>query len=515
MARDLIVTSDIIAGEGHALGYPDTKNQYLREIWADFTQEHEISGAQKAPYEHFAIPEGNTYTGTGTALTVSFTHTTFTEIILLLLWGTDDGELYLCTTAGQTQKASDGSVITDGVTALDTDGFTIGTNANLNTNTNTYYYFVIAMGTTPDSGSNASPPTWIADGTACLGGAASTMANDVEDDLDTKFLVKHTIDTGAHDDSEFDDYAKANTGTFEVDGTSNQTVTLSNTNLNIQHLWLWDAATFIAFKGENLARLRNYTTTALGSPGFVALGTGSFQIDGTKMKAANTTILDINSDTTDGNSYIENSASSSVDIRIVNPAGGAMTPVYHSTDQAHTGATSLKFDGGTAITGFWVYSDALDLVGDFLIEFELFINATPDNANETYFFKWVGYSSGVTTSIQIEFVNTAGSWTLKATIVDDTDTTTTISSTTDISTAAWHNFQLIRTSGFIELKREGSAEGSASLSTAISGMYALQIIKPTGGASVTAWYLDDLQIDVQQRYFETDATIRYVAIGED
>lgn len=510
MARTLTTATEIIAPEGHPK-FPDTVNRYMKEIDADWLEEHTESGTQIDKYEYWGLLEADEYTGTGATLTVSYTATVFTATVLLLLWGTDDGELYFCTTAGQTKKASNGSVITDGVTAFDEEGFTLGTNVNLNTNTHTYYYCVLAMGTTPDAGSNASPPTWIADGAALLGGIASTNANSVADNLDTKFLTEHTIDTGAHDDSVFDDLAKVYTGTFTVTGAVDQEIELTNGDLDIRALWLWDASTFLRFKSEALATLRDYTATALTGVNFITVGTGSFVINGTLMNPTATTILDINSDTTDGDYVIEDS--SAVPLTIYN-GGGGYSAVAHSTDQAHSGATSLKFPAGTTLASFYAASDH-DLLGNFDVNFELFLPSSAVIGNAWFCFlqaSGIGGSDGI---ILFQFVDTAGAYTIKVTIVDDDGGTTYLNSTTDLADATWHNISLSRTSGFLNLQIDTISEDSTSLPAGISGIVRIYFAKTVGGGTTTAWYMDDIQVDVQLPLFATGETLRYVAIGED
>lgn len=509
MARDLILTTDIIAGEGHPL-FPDTKNKYLREIWADFLKEHTDAGEHASPYNAFALLDHGDYTGTGAILTVSFA-LTFTAVVCLLLWGEDDGDLYFCTTAGQTKKASDGSKVTTGVLTIDTDGFTLGTYAGLNTDTSTYFWCAIGMGPSPDIGSNLSPPAWIADSTPCLGGNAATMANAVEDDLDTKFLTKHTMTTGAHDDSEFDGLAKAHTGTFSVSGHHAQAVMLANANLQITALWLWDAVGFLAFQTASMLNLREYTTAALPFSNYVSLGTGQFTIDGTKLDAANRVILGIDGEWTGSITQVTDTSENAYPI--YNPAEGGTAAISRSIAQAKTGTYSLALPvAGYTASRCLVYPNK-PVVANFALSFAIYIPTAADTFAGTILL-WT--NAATTAYIKIEIENAGGTHTLKMSLKDDSGNTDTLTSSSDLSDSAWHVIEVARVSGALTLTVDAGSEDTGMLLGQFLTLNYLYLgvweITPDAGIEC---YLDDVQISVQQPYFPMNAVLRYVAIGED
>ena len=522
MARTLVAATEVIAPEGHPT-FPDTVNRYLRGLDADFLQEHTENGNQIDKYELWALAEGDqTYAGTGAVQTIDFVATTFTEILALWIWSEADGELYITSVAGETIQASDGTVLDDAVTAFDEKGFTLGTGTECNTNSTTYYYLVFAIGTTPDAGSNASPPTWIADGTALEGGDSTKNANSVTDNLDTKFLVKHTIGTGAHDDSEFDNLARGEKGSFVVSGVAAQIITLDNTDLVIQSLFLYIADELIAFIGENFTSLRDFSTTALTSTKYVVLETGQFRIDGTKMKPSNTTILDINSDNANGDTNIVDSSDNAH--YIFNPGSPTSGILEHSTTQHHSGASSIKIPNAGAGIGYILISasdaGSVVLLGDFDIEFELWIPTGDTMASDASVFLWfdnlIDLNADTSAYIRIEIQTNHK---VKVSIRDDdTDSfnVITLSSTTALDDSTWHNVKLSRVSGACTLDIDSSTEATATILGQFLNLNYMHLgLFDRQYQAGTTWYIDDIQIDVREQYFKTGETVNYTVIGED
>ena len=72
-----------------------------------------------------------------------------------------------------------------------------------------------------------------------------------------------------------------------------------------------------------------------------------------------------------------------------------------------------------------------------------------------------------------------------------------------------------RTAGLFDLQIDTSSEDTGTFTGDLSPMTVLTIGKLHALGTTVAYYVDDIQIDVQKQYFETDETVRYLAIGED
>jgi hypothetical protein len=114
------------------------------------------------------------YTGTGAAKTISGMPFQ-PEAIIIKASTALSSHFKISTMAANASKSwtSTGALVTDGITAINSDGFTLGTNADVNTNGTTYYYVALDASTSVKvgtyTGNGGAGPVNISSGFSAMG----------------------------------------------------------------------------------------------------------------------------------------------------------------------------------------------------------------------------------------------------------------------------------------------------------------------------------------------------------
>jgi len=493
MALPLKTTSDFVVAENDPF-FPDIQNKELRFLWAAYTVQHNEDGT------HIDLPkiEEDTYAGTGAAQTISLTDTTLTPIKWLWLFSENDAYLYFVTDTMPSgyAKRHDGIYANYGIT-LSGAGFTLTAASVLNTNAIDYYYVAWGIGGMGDpQGSNASPPTWIEHGDDIEGGTGKPACQ-VEEELYDDFIVEHT-EAGIHNISEWDVLLVFETGTFAPDGSASQEIELEMTETPSVIWFMAEDYSVVGLYVTAFGKLRLLQVAALTNTGFVTPAAGKFTLDGTVM-GDEIQFLGIYSDTLDGSTDFEDSTKFANEIQTT----GVVT---HSTDQPHTGATSIKFNQPGIAPFLRVYGSTpagstFVIPGDFRFKFSVYIpSATPLTLSFGLFYLFpVGGSNYL-------YINCQAS-TGYAEVRFGTDSL--ITSTTVINDDAWHDIELSRIGETLYLEIDGAPEGSYAYGADSMTVYRVDF----GGNVAGVRYYDDLELFATLPYFMSGSTLHYVAMA--
>ncbi len=465
MARTLVTASDFIVGSGHPT-LPQVKDIYVSELWTSFILEHSsTTGEHLAPFDTLGILEVGTYTGTGATLPITLTGSLANRTVkAVLVWSAETGAAYLKTaTMTNTKPTTDvTATFAQGITAIGTATFTLGTNVNVNDSGKSYFFIALGAGTTPDTGSTASPPSWIGHNVAMLGGNAATMANSVENALDTQFKIEHS-EAGVHTSAAFLGITRIALGTFTPDGTSSQTVNLEDVTIDIQFLLIWaEDIRSPVFKTEAMTTLRQFTNTAISSltSPALTLATGSFSID-CLQRYAQETFIDLQ-DQANGSTSFPDGSGFSNDFNVYSSASWTNSTFAE-------GSTSMVFSSGGNLS---LAGQEIDIAGDFEISFYIKGTST-DNLGR--FFEITGGEAYTESEVKIGHTigTSSGASTVTVTVIIPGESEQTIVGTTDVKDNAWHQVEVIKANDIITLKVGGSAEGTpvTSAVTFISDPY--------------------------------------------
>jgi hypothetical protein len=473
MARTLISADEYIIAENHPK-YPDTKNRYGKELWESFLNQHYPSGGHTPPYNSFPIPETSTYEGASAAQTIDFLITTFTEILCLWIWSEQDGNLYLVTGDGMPKMKSTAEEApqTDRVTAISTTGFTLGTAAEVNTSGVTYHYFVLGYGSTPDPGVNDDPPAWIQHGTPLQGGDETTSANSVEYDLDTKFQGGHT-EAGAHLSGAFAGLAEAEQGSCTPTGSAAQEEALAAVTDAVKAVFLLpDAPKAPLFKFGVMPATRDFSNVSMAaaSPDYLTLGTGKFLINGFA-GPGEVTVFNLQSDTTDGSTTFTDSSG---DPHAITAHGG----VKHSTDTAHTGASSIKLTASTGMGSGGDYLEVVTALGSDLTPYGDFSLSFWVKTNGGYFANR-GILQAFNLCVALDSASPYNAPKIKLTNVWNPAGGYILTTTTTMNDNAWHQVEILFSLGTLSILIDGSVEASGTM---LSRYFWQPAYAPTGYA---------------------------------
>jgi hypothetical protein len=450
MARTLIATSDYIVADGHP-SLVDIKNRYIEELWTSFIAEHdENTGEHLAPYNSLGLYEVDTYSGTGASQTITFSgNLTSRTIKAVLIWSASTGTAYIRLDTMSTTKKLSGATVSDAITTLGTGSVTIGTSLEVNQSSVTYYMLAIGAGQTPDTGDASSAPSWIQHNIAMLGGNSATMANSVEDALDTSFQVQHT-EAGVHDSTlAFAGVGIVETGTFTPDGTIGQVVTLTN-DINIKFLIIAaEDARSPYFKSSSMSKIRNFTNAEItNASNALSLGQGQFIIDGTQ-ELNQETFLDLQ-DQPDGSTSFPDSSSYS---HTVSKYGSGTAEWTNST--AGEGTTSIKL-----INAFLTVSRAntLQMFNDFEFSTWLRLDSTDKPFGKLF---QVSNSGDSDDWIYFELTTFSAATSTLTLVVEKTgESTQSTTTTTNVKDGAWHKIEIKSQDGQITIDVGGTTEGS-------------------------------------------------------
>lgn len=528
MARTLIATNELIVGENHP-NLPDTKNRYGKELWAAWLVEHTPTGEHASPYNVFPIPMHGSVTGTGAAQTVTWPVDTLTEVLSLSLWTPNSADIYMVTGDSVPNVKSSASELpqTDRVTAMDTDGFTLGTAAEVNTAGVTCFYFALGLGTTTDAGVNNDPPDWIQHGTPLIGGDGTASGNSVEYDLDTKFQVEHS-EEGVHDASAFSHIAKAEQGTFTPDGSTLQSVILDDSTLSIKSLILLPHNTNrISYKTSTMPNLRELSTTALSDVTYASLYTGRFEINGSIL-GTETTFIQMTTDKPDGSRDFADDAIPAHLIQILSDSG-----ISYSNAAAHSGTTSIRqiaaatpvpsniFVNPLSLAAPYIYT----LVGkDFDFSCEYRLDSTTDVQNfghyrglsiEMYFQYSFTSLNHFNTAININ-LNSLYRPTVSLYVNDGTGGINTligtITGTTTVNDSTFHTIRINFSGGYVKLYIDGSLQGTPLAYVSNFGYFAGMFLG-MAPCDDKPQYLDDIYVKYTPEYFQSGIDHDYFVVG--
>ena len=505
MARTLIATTDYRVAQGNPT-IVDIKNRQIKELWASFIIGHSATtGKHLTPFTNLGIFEVGTYAGTGAAQTITLVgNCASRDLKIVLIWSEATGAVYIRTDTMTVTKKT--TVAIDGysgaITALGSGFFTLGTDTTVNDNGVTYYFIVIASGQTPNTGSAASPPAWIGNNVALLGGNSATMANSVETALDTSFQVEHT-EAGAHKTAAWQYLSLVETGTFTPDLTASQTVTLDNSSIDIAFLLILSEDTQGPFfKTADMTVLRQFSNAALAvTPPILTLGTGGFTVDSTQYLPQET-IMDIQ-DQADGTTLFPDSSSYGFDLSYTGTVSWTNTTFGEGT-------TSIFINTGLLS----IYNTALTLPDDWEVEF--WVKFTTTDNFYSFFYMGTAFSS---TGGHIELGHAegfddgaSGLVVISGRLGNPSPGTDykPITGTTDVKDGLWHLINLIYSNGILTLKVDSTIEGTPiALSIALTTQFRIGNIP---GASIGTCYVDRIKIKRTPRLLSAQEH-HYLAIG--
>jgi hypothetical protein len=445
-----IGATEPIAGENCPF-YPDSKNRVGKSLVNAFLVGHTASGIHKTNAILPTILVG-TWTGDGTSnKVITLTDPTAT-IQAIFAWDAVGTNIYFVT-----------SLMTTAVKGLLHAMYWYAFGANLtpvgqftvysplNESAQVYYYAALVTGGYTTT--NATPPNWVVHGEQLLGGAAGTEpGNRVEKALYDIYTVEHT-DAGTHRATAFLNLHKVEALTFTGTGSAAQVIALADTTMDIKALLLWRLdLDIVCYQTETMAKTRRFDNQLLATNA-ITLGTGSFTVDGTQVHPEET-YVEILSDTSDGDTTFVNSGFSP--LAFIAAGGGK-----HSTDEPHTGATSIKCSASA--DGIMLYNggfamNQIYLGGDFTISVAVHTTTTESVARNIF-----GLSLDATHYLNL-YLDTADAIP-KIGIMSGT--LSTVIGTTHIHDDSWHVLVISRTAGVISLLVDTISEGTPVVDTTV------------------------------------------------
>jgi len=531
MARTLIAATDYIVAEGHP-NLVDIKNRYIKELWASFVLGHDpITGRHIGDLARLGIVDTGTYTGNGTTQTIPLPSIT-DRPDLVMVWSEDYPSYYIktLTTVNTIVSTYYLCSLSDAITALENTSFTVGADAEVNAAGTTFYYFAVSNGPTPDTGDASSAPAWIGHNVAMQGGNSATMANSVENALDTSFQMEHE-EVGLHKTAAFSGISVVDSDFFFPLGISRQVVPLNIQDLEIAFIMIHEDSAFTddVFSDHffspyiktltmqnNSIPIKVFFSVALPiSEGVVELGTGEFAIDGTTDIGVQETIFDIQ-DGTVGTSIVTDSTIYNNFVKVA----GTTSWVNSTPPAIPEGTAYLQFTGAGSVVqlgeywsnfapfnGAWCGTRGSDFEISFYLRggtsasMEKFVLITDVKSSRPWF--QVGHANGLT----------SGSSPIKLSAYNGDGIPYSITGTTDIKDNTWHTIVISYTNEVFSVSVDGSIDGTP---VSVPGM-AIEGDRPFlfghQGADGNNLYMDRIKIKRTPKIFNIGSRYHYFVIG--